>query len=68
MKNAIDWASRPSSDIAHVFGGKQAALIGASSRRFGGIAALLGAALAVAAGATAFLTLTKIAPKGNPSM
>jgi chromate reductase, NAD(P)H dehydrogenase (quinone) len=35
MKNAIDWASRPATDIARVFGGKPAALIGASPGRFG---------------------------------
>jgi chromate reductase, NAD(P)H dehydrogenase (quinone) len=37
MKNAIDWASRPASDIVRVFGGKRAALIGASPGRFGTI-------------------------------
>jgi chromate reductase len=35
LKNAIDWASRPSSDIATVFGGKPFALIGASPGAFG---------------------------------
>lgn len=30
LKNAIDWASRPTDDIARVFGGKPVALIGAS--------------------------------------
>lgn len=28
FKNAIDWASRPASDIERVFGGKKAALMG----------------------------------------
>jgi chromate reductase, NAD(P)H dehydrogenase (quinone) len=37
FKNAIDWASRPSSDIAPVFGGKPVALIGASQGGFGTI-------------------------------
>jgi chromate reductase, NAD(P)H dehydrogenase (quinone) len=36
-KNAIDWLSRPASDIARVFGGKQVALIGASPGGFGTI-------------------------------
>lgn len=35
MKNAIDWASRPSKDIARVFGGRCVALMGASPGRFG---------------------------------
>lgn len=39
FKNAIDWASRPSSDIAAVFGGKPVALIGASPGGFGTILA-----------------------------
>ena len=30
LKNAIDWLSRPASDIARVFGGKPAGLIGAT--------------------------------------
>lgn len=30
LKNAIDWLSRPASDIGRVFGGKPVALIGAS--------------------------------------
>ena len=37
FKNAIDWLSRPSSDIARVFGGKPVALIGASPGNFGTI-------------------------------
>ncbi|MCL1633409.1 NAD(P)H-dependent oxidoreductase [Luteimonas sp. SX5] len=36
-KNAIDWLSRPSSDISRVFGGKPVAIIGASPGRFGTI-------------------------------
>jgi chromate reductase len=35
FKNAIDWASRPSSDIPRVFGGRIVALIGASPGGFG---------------------------------
>lgn len=35
FKNAIDWLSRPSSDIARVFGGRPVALMGASPGRFG---------------------------------
>ncbi|MGA8277871.1 MAG: NADPH-dependent FMN reductase [Rhodanobacteraceae bacterium] len=38
-KNAIDWLSRPSADIARVFGGKPVALIGASQGGFGTILA-----------------------------
>ena len=37
FKNAIDWLSRPSSDIKRVFGGKPVALIGASPGNFGTI-------------------------------
>lgn len=37
FKNAIDWLSRPSADIARVFGGKPVALIGASPGGFGTI-------------------------------
>ncbi len=37
FKNAIDWASRPSSDIAKVFGGKKVAIMGASPGNFGTI-------------------------------
>src|SRR2546430_7373509 len=36
-KNAIDWLSRPSADIARVFGGKPVAIIGASPGGFGTI-------------------------------
>lgn len=35
FKNAIDWLSRPSSDIGRVFGGKTVGLIGASPGGFG---------------------------------
>jgi chromate reductase, NAD(P)H dehydrogenase (quinone) len=37
LKNAIDWLSRPSSDIKAVFGRKPVALIGASQGGFGTI-------------------------------
>jgi chromate reductase len=37
FKNAIDWLSRPASDIAHVFGNKPVAVIGASPGGFGTI-------------------------------
>jgi NAD(P)H-dependent FMN reductase len=37
FKNAIDWLSRPSSDISRIFGGKPVALIGASPGNFGTI-------------------------------
>jgi NAD(P)H-dependent FMN reductase len=37
FKNAIDWLSRPGSDIKRVFGGKPVAMIGASSGNFGTI-------------------------------
>ena len=37
FKNAVDWMSRPSSDIARVFGGKPVAMIGASPGNFGTI-------------------------------
>ena len=37
LKNAIDWASRPASDIGRVFGGRRVALIGASAGQFGTI-------------------------------
>jgi NAD(P)H-dependent FMN reductase len=37
FKNAIDWASRPAADIERVFGGKRAALMGASPGAFGTI-------------------------------
>jgi len=36
-KNAIDWLSRPSADIARVFGGKPVAICGASPGGFGTI-------------------------------
>lgn len=36
-KNAIDWLSRPSSDIPRVFGGKPVAIVGASPGGFGTI-------------------------------
>jgi len=35
FKNAIDWLSRPGSDIRRVFGGRPVALMGASPGRFG---------------------------------
>jgi NAD(P)H-dependent FMN reductase len=35
LKNAIDWLSRPDSDIRRVFGGRRVALIGASPGGFG---------------------------------
>jgi chromate reductase, NAD(P)H dehydrogenase (quinone) len=37
LKNAIDWLSRPPSDIKRVFGGRPVALMGASPGRFGTI-------------------------------
>jgi len=37
FKNAIDWLSRPDSDIARVFGGKPVAIMGASPGGFGTI-------------------------------
>lgn len=37
FKNAIDWASRPPSDIERVFGGRAVAVIGASAGQFGTI-------------------------------
>jgi NAD(P)H-dependent FMN reductase len=39
FKNAIDWLSRPSSDIGRVFGDKPVALVGASPGDFGTILA-----------------------------
>lgn len=39
FKNAIDWMSRPASDIAAVFGGRPVAVIGASPGGFGTILA-----------------------------
>src|SRR5207237_10182746 len=35
FKNAIDWLSRPSSDIKRVFGGRPFAIMGASPSAFG---------------------------------
>jgi chromate reductase, NAD(P)H dehydrogenase (quinone) len=35
FKNAIDWLSRPASDIKRVFGGRRFAIIGASPGGFG---------------------------------
>ena len=37
FKNAIDWASRPGSDIPRIFGGKPVAVLGASPGSFGTI-------------------------------
>ena len=37
LKNAVDWLSRPASDIARVFGRKPVALMGASPGGFGTI-------------------------------
>lgn len=37
FKNAIDWLSRPATDIARVFGGRPVAVIGASPGGFGTI-------------------------------
>tara|TARA_R110001606_G_scaffold83430_1_gene190471 strand:+ start:205 stop:756 length:552 start_codon:yes stop_codon:yes gene_type:complete len=37
FKNAVDWASRPASDIGSIFGGKPVAIIGASLGGFGTI-------------------------------
>lgn len=37
LKNAIDWLSRPPSDVKKVFGGKPASIMGASPGRFGTI-------------------------------
>jgi chromate reductase, NAD(P)H dehydrogenase (quinone) len=37
LKNAIDWLSRPGSDIARVFGDRPVAIMGASPGRFGTI-------------------------------
>jgi len=39
FKNAIDWASRPSGDIARVFGGRHFAILGASPGGFGTVLA-----------------------------
>jgi len=35
FKNAIDWLSRPDTDIARVFGGRPVGVVGASPGRFG---------------------------------
>tara|TARA_R110001606_G_scaffold112821_1_gene239933 strand:- start:1453 stop:2004 length:552 start_codon:yes stop_codon:yes gene_type:complete len=37
FKNAVDWASRPASEIGEIFGGKPVAIIGASLGGFGTI-------------------------------
>lgn len=37
LKNAVDWLSRPASDIARVFGGKPVAMMGASPGSYGTI-------------------------------
>ncbi len=37
FKNAVDWASRPASEIGDIFGGKPVAIIGASLGGFGTI-------------------------------
>jgi NAD(P)H-dependent FMN reductase len=42
FKNAIDWLSRPDSDIKRVFGGKPVGLIGASPGRFGTLSSQTG--------------------------
>jgi len=39
LKNAIDWLSRPASDIPRVFGGRAIGVIGASPGRFGTLSA-----------------------------
>ncbi|SEK46868.1 NADPH-dependent FMN reductase [Roseovarius nanhaiticus] len=39
FKNAIDWTSRPASDISRIFGGKRVAVLGASPGGFGTILA-----------------------------
>lgn len=39
LKNAIDWLSRPPSDVKKVFGGKPVGIMGASPGRFGTILA-----------------------------
>lgn len=39
FKNAIDWLSRPATDIGRIFGGKPAAVLGASPGGFGTILA-----------------------------
>ncbi len=37
LKNAIDWLSRPPSDVKKIFGGKPVGIMGASPGRFGAI-------------------------------
>lgn len=39
FKNAIDWMSRPTSDIGKVFGGRRVGLVGASAGGFGTVLA-----------------------------
>lgn len=39
FKNAIDWLTRPATDIEHLFGGKPVAVVGASPGGFGTILA-----------------------------
>lgn len=39
LKNAIDWLTRPASDIPRVFGGRTVGIIGASPGRFGTLSA-----------------------------
>ena len=39
LKNAVDWLSRPASDIPRVFGGRTVGIIGASPGRFGTLSA-----------------------------
>lgn len=39
FKNAVDWLTRPASDIEHLFGGKPVAVVGASPGGFGTILA-----------------------------
>jgi NAD(P)H-dependent FMN reductase len=39
LKNAIDWLSRPVSDIPRIFGGRIVGVIGASPGRFGTLSA-----------------------------
>src|SRR5262249_58598301 len=39
FKNAIDWASRPASDIPRIFGGKPVAVIGVTPGSFGTVLA-----------------------------
>jgi NAD(P)H-dependent FMN reductase len=39
FKNAVDWLSRPPSDIRRVFGGRRIAIVGASPGAFGTVLA-----------------------------